>query len=392
MSVAGAEGLILNDVLKEGDVGLHSANTEFAEGTVHALAGGFEVASHGGELHQHGVIVRSDDGSGVAVAGVEADAVTRSRTVVGNAAVVGCEAFFGIFGGDTALDSEAIAWNVGLRGDSDGGLVKFFALGDENLGTDKVNSGDTFGYGVFNLNAGVHFDEEPLLGIHVVEEFHGSGIVVSDIAGEASRRFAEFFTEVSFEIDGRSNFDDLLVSSLDGAITLMEVHDVTVSVAENLHLDVLGALDVALQEDGVVSEGIKGFFLGLLEAALQLGRFFDDAHSATAATEGCLDDEREPDFVSDCEGLVGIRDGVVGPGKDGDIGGDGLSTGRGFVTHGAEEVGRWSDEGNAFTFASAGEVGIFGEETVSGVDQGNAFGFGESDNAFVVEIGSDGAF
>jgi len=245
---------------------------------------------------------------------------------------------------------------------------------------------------VLDLDAGVHFDEEPLLGIHVVEELDGAGVVVADVASETGGGFAEFMTEVALEIDGGGDFDDLLVATLDRAITLVQVDDVPVLVAEDLHFDVLGALDVALEEDGVVSEGVLGFFLRLGEESLEVGGLFDDAHAATATTEGSLDDEREADFVRDGEGLVGIGNGVVSSGEDGDIGGDGLSASGGFVAHGAEEVGGWSDEGDAFTSAGAGEVGIFREESVAGVDESDAFGFSESDDAFVVEVSTDGAF
>ncbi len=54
------------------------------------------------------------------------------------------------------------------------------ALGDEDLRADEVDAGDAFGDGVFDLDAGVHFDEEPVIFIHVVEEFDGSGVVVAD--------------------------------------------------------------------------------------------------------------------------------------------------------------------------------------------------------------------
>ena len=153
----------------------------------------------------------------------------------------------------------------------------------------------------------------------------------------------------------------------------MKVDDVAVLVSEDLDFDVLGSLDVALEEDGVVAEGILSFILGLFQSALEVGGLFDDAHAATATTKGGLDDEREADFVCYSEGLVGIRNGVVGSGEDGNLGSDGLGARGGFVAHGAEEVGGWSNEGDPFTGASAGEVGIFREESVAGMDESDAF-------------------
>ncbi len=392
VGVAGAESLVGNDVLEEGNIGLDAADAEFAEGAIGALAGGFEVTAHGGEFDQHGVVVRRDDGTGVAVAGVETDAEAGSGAVVCDAAVVGCEAFLGIFGGDAALDGVAIAGNVFLGGNADLGLVKFVALGDENLGANEVDAGDAFGHGVLDLNARVHFDEEPLLGIHVVEEFDGAGVVIADGFGKTGSGFAEVVTEGSREVDGRGDFDDLLVAALDGAVALVKVDDVAVTVAEDLDFDVLGAFDVAFEEDRVVAKGVLRFFLGFFEAGLKLGGFFDNAHAAPATTEGGFDDEREANFMGHGEGLVGIGNGVVGSWKDGDLGGDGLGASGGFVAHGAEEVGGGPDEGDAFAFTSAGEIGVFREEAVAGVNEGDALGFGDGDNAFVVEISSDGSF
>lgn len=133
VGIARTEGGILDHVLEERDVCFHATDTEFAEGAVHALAGGLEVTAGGGELDEHGVVIRSDYGSGVAISGIESDAKAGGGTVVGDATVVGCEAFFGVFGGDPALNGEAVAGNVRLRGDADFRFVKFFALGHEDL-------------------------------------------------------------------------------------------------------------------------------------------------------------------------------------------------------------------------------------------------------------------
>lgn len=156
----------------------------------------------------------------------------------------------------------------------------------------------------------------------------------------------------------------------------MKVNDIAVLVAEDLDFDVFGALDVALQEDSVVTKSVEGFFLGFLQAGLEFGGFFDDAHAATTTTEGRFDDEGEADFVGDGEGLVGIRDGVIGAWEDRDLGGDGLGTGRGFVAHRAEKVGGGSDKSDPFVGAGAGKVGIFREKAVTRVDESDAFGFG----------------
>lgn len=54
---------------------------------------------------------------------------------------------------------------------------------------------------MLDLDAGVHLDEKPLLGIHVIEELDGAGVVVADGLGEIGGGEAEFVAEVAFEVD-----------------------------------------------------------------------------------------------------------------------------------------------------------------------------------------------
>ncbi len=121
---------------------------------------------------------------------------------------------------------------------------------------DEVDAGDAFRDSVLDLDARVHLDEEPVVLIHIVEELHGAGVVVADAVGQFHRGVAKLFPHDRIEVHGGRDFDDFLVAALDGAIALVEVDDVAVLVAEDLHLDVLGALDVALQENGWVAEGV----------------------------------------------------------------------------------------------------------------------------------------
>ena len=51
------------------------------------------------------------------------------------------------------------------------------------------------------------------------------------------------------------DLDDLLMPALHGAIALVQMDDVAVLVAENLHFDVFGARNVFFQEDRRIAEG-----------------------------------------------------------------------------------------------------------------------------------------
>lgn len=95
-----------------------------------------------------------------------------------DAAVVWGEVFGGVFGGDAALEGEAVdldfvlGWEIDLR------AVQGVAHGDLDLSADDVDAGDHFCDGVLDLDAGIDFDEVPLLAVEVDEELDGAGVFV----------------------------------------------------------------------------------------------------------------------------------------------------------------------------------------------------------------------
>ena len=133
-------------------------------------------------------------------------------------------------------------------------------------------------------------------------------LVIAGGAGEGDRGIGERGADLRIETDRGRDLDHLLMAALHGAIALVEVQDVAVLVAEDLHFDVLGAADEALEEDGVVAEGGGGFAARLFELAGEIGGLIDDAHAAAAAAEGGLDDQRDsrcwPAIFAACLGLV----------------------------------------------------------------------------------------
>lgn len=56
------------------------------------------------------------------------------------------------------------------------------------------------------------------------------------------------------QVLGRSNLNNLLVTTLHGAITLVQVDNITLVVTEKLDFNVLGLIEEALDEDGSVAE------------------------------------------------------------------------------------------------------------------------------------------
>jgi hypothetical protein len=74
-----------------------------------------------------------------------------------------------------------------------------------------------------------------------------------------------------------------LVSPLDGAIALAQVHDVAVAVGQNLKLDVAGPLDKFFQVDPRVAKGGLGLALGGHKGFAHVGFGLHQAHAPPAA-------------------------------------------------------------------------------------------------------------
>ena len=83
----------------------------------------------------------------------------------------------------------------------------------------------------------------------VEQEFDRAGVAVADRPAQPRGRVADAAPAARRQVDARRDLDHLLVPALHRAVALPQVHEVAVRVAEDLHFDVLGRGDVALEED-----------------------------------------------------------------------------------------------------------------------------------------------
>ena len=89
--------------------------------------------------------------------------------------------------------------------------------------------------------------------------------------------------------------DQLLVAPLDGAVALAEEEHVAARVGDDLRLDVVGPVDVALQEHLGAPEVRLRLARRAAERLLELLGVAHDVHALAAAAERRLHEEREPD-------------------------------------------------------------------------------------------------
>lgn len=108
-----------------------------------------------------------------------------------------------------------------------------------------------------HLHSGVDLNEVVSV-VLVNQELSGTSIAVVDRLCEPDCIRENSIASLDREILCRSKLDNLLMTTLDTAIALVEMDDVSEVVSEELDLNVLGLVEEALDEDCAVAKGGLG--------------------------------------------------------------------------------------------------------------------------------------
>ena len=390
VAAARLEGGVVDHVNQEGDVGLDALDLNLPQGPAGLGHSAQEGPVEGADLHQQGVVVGQNLRAGVDVAAVQTDAVAGAGVVHADLAGVGHEVVGGVLGGDTGLDGVAVALNGLLGGDVDFLGVEGIALGDEDLGADDVHVGDQLGDGVLHLNPGVHFDEVGVA-LQVHQELAGAGVPVAHVAAQSQGAVEDLLAGSFGDREGGSVLNHLLVTALDGAVTVVQVDHVAVVIGQDLDLHVLGAPQVLFNKDLVVAEGLLGLVDGLLELLGHVCFLINNAHAAATAAVGGLQHHGVANLLGHFHGFLHGLHGVVHTRDNGHVGGDGDLLGGDLVAHGVHAVHGGADEGDAVLFALGYQVGILSQEAVAGVDGVHVVLLGDLDDGIDVQVSVHGA-
>jgi hypothetical protein len=158
-------------------------------------------------------------------------------------------------------------------------------------------------------------------------------------------------------VDGgrRSLLHDLLMPPLDGAVALAEMDHVPVSVAEHLHLDVAGVIEVALDVDVRVGEVRLTFATGGIESPLHFLLRACDPESFAAAPGRRLDRDRKAGLLGYSEHLRDARRWLGAPGDDGYTGRAHAVAGGDLGPHRLDRIRRRPDPYEPDLFDRTGE-------------------------------------
>ena len=110
-----------------------------------------------------------------------------------------------------------------------------------------------------------------LVAVEIENELHCSCVVVTHCSGCLYSRAAYVSSDGLADVRG-GLLHDFLVSTLDRAISLIQMDIVPMSVAEDLHLNVSRSGDILLYKDSIVTESLSRLSLATFQGLHELLR------------------------------------------------------------------------------------------------------------------------
>src|SRR5574343_1041144 len=285
-----------------------------------------------------------------------------------------------VFGIDTTLDGVTAELDVFLA------EAQLFAGRNADLFLHDIDAGNHFGDRVFDLNAGVHFDEVELAVF--IEELEGAGAAIANLATGFGTTFTNLGNQFFRDARCRGFFNHLLVTTLHRAIALAQIDGVAVRIGQDLDFHMAWVFQEFFHVHGRVAERGLGFLARHLHGIDQRGFGMHHAHASATATTGGFDDDRVTHLTGDADDFLVVfnRQRAIRTGDTGHTGGLHGIFGRDLVAHQTDRVGLWADEHKTALLDAFREVGVFREETVPRVDRFGIRHFGRRDNGRHVQV------
>ena len=117
----------------------------------------------------------------------------------------------------------------------------------------QIHASHFLGHGVFHLQTCIGLDKDKWLSIlssrFVHQEFKRAKTGIPFFFREPDRRIDDLLTKYIVQTRSRCNLNNLLVHSLDAALTLAKMCNIAYEVTHNLHLNMAGTLHKLLYID-----------------------------------------------------------------------------------------------------------------------------------------------
>jgi hypothetical protein len=242
-----------------------------------------------------------------------------------------------------------------------------FARRQPNLQRYKIDARHHFSNRMLNLNAAVDLDEVRLP-VGADQELKGAEVAVPGGTDRLRGARQELFANLWRECRRWRLFDELLMSSLYGAVALTEVQRGARLVDGDLHLNVVRVDEVLLEVERPVAERRLRLLGAEREELRQVVGVLDHAHAATAAAGRGLQYDRVADL---CRGLRRRRfvgnDAVRTRNRWQAVLGEQRAHSR-LALEALQHVGRWANKGESVRGGRLGEGGVLRKEAIARVN------------------------
>ena len=277
-----------------------------------------------------------------------------------NFACIGSKVVCRIFCCYTALDSITVYAKIFLTVKTDIGMRQGMSFCNKDLCTHKVNTCNHFCNGVLNLNTWVHFNKVVLTCLSINKKLNSTCINIVNVLCNFNSIRSESFDRLFGNRPSRSIFNNFLVAALERAVTLTEMHYITVLVSKNLNFNMLRLNKELFNKNILITKCLLSFIFNKLKLTAYIFLTVTAAHTASAAAGSSLENNGES--IRNCffNSFVGIFQRLCGAGDNGNVASDSSSFSGKLVTHLTENIGRRTDKLNAVCLTCACKVCIFG--------------------------------
>ena len=235
------------------------------------------------------------------------------------------------------------------------------------------------------LNSRVHFDEI-VLSCLIKKEFHCTGTSIVNCLCNLDCVIADGFSLLIGQAKSRCKFDNLLMSSLNRAVSLIKMNDVSLFISQYLHLDMFRVFKIFFNENIVYAEGLCSFASGASELRQEFFLGTNNSHTSSAAACCCLEHYRISAALCKLQSFFFCFDGFLYARNSRNAYGVCHNLGFNLIAESIHHFSCRSDKLDSFSSTGLCKLYVFCKETISRVDSVYALGLCQSNDFIDTQI------
>ena len=176
----------------------------------------------------------------------------------------------------------------------------------------------------------------------------------------------------------RTFFYHLLVTTLNGTFTFIQMNDISILISHDLNFDMMRILNIFFNINRIIAKGCPCFGLRQTESSFHLFFRTYQTHTFSSTSRKCFQHNRIANFISYLLHFINALYGCFGSGHNRQSCFPHNLTGLRLDPHFGNNIRTRSDKNHSLFFATAGKIRILRQETISRMNSGSGlFGNGQ---------------